>query len=750
MEEESDSEAESDDDPVTGSWTGRMISDRIPEDRAEFNFELELDGTKVTGTIEGRRGSQDITEGTYDPETGKISWSIESRRGDREYTGKIEDGKMTGEMAFGGRDFQIEFTASKDDGEPTNTNQLRSFSQVSLQHALTGVLMVTEDPVSGDWAGVIENENLPSGRVEFTLKIKMDSDNQLSGSISSAAGDSEIVEGEFDPETGEVNFEAENDEFNVSVKGEVEGSQMTGSMSLNDGMIEIDFEATKKEAEEDEEEPDTASEKENEQQETKEEPKAENAEEEKQPKSKSEKTESKPESKSDSKASDTQDSPESKEAAKPTESSAAATDNPITGQWEGNMISRNGEREIKLALNAKSNDEITGTLETSQGEREISNGKYDPETKMLTLMADSDRFSFEFSGTVEDDQYEGEIDINEGSFTMDFEVARVSKEGSADKDKAKPEADKSAKASGPAKEYKQPTGEKSLSSLLPGPRWVSSIEASKFKKERCYMTFDGHRSNDDGVYVFVTEDSGKTWNSLTTNLPDTAGSARVLREDTVNENLLFLGCEFSSWFSIDQGKTWTRIKGGLPTVAVHEFAIHSKRKELVAGTHGRSIWVADISVLQQLTPEILAEDMHLFQPRDAISWSRQPGRGNSGTRRFVGTNPSSGTIVAYSLGNSARSVRLTLQDLRGDIIKTFETSARKGYHQINWNLSRDQTGGGGGGRRRFAPSVRPGKYLLTLSVDGEKEQKIIDVIGDPTRPNQTRSAEFEEALFGDQ
>ena len=707
-----------------------MISDRIPESRAGFSFELELDGTKVTGVFEGRRGSQDISEGTFDPESGEISWSMESRRGDRTYSATIEDGKMTGVMSFSGRDVEIEFTASKGDGESAETTK-QQLSNVSLQQALVGVLMVTEDPVSGEWAGVIENENLPGGRVEFTVVIKMDDKNQLSGTISSQAGDSDIVEGSFDPETGKIMFEAENEEFNVSVEGEIEGKEMSGSMSLNDGMIEIDFGAEKKDSEEAQEEADDD-----------EKSKAEMSEE------KKTEEEDKPkasEPKADAKKTETKKEETKKAKTKKEETKKPAADDPITGQWEGNMISQRGEREIKLMLNFKSNTEITGAYESTQGEREISSGKFDPETKMLTLTSETERFTLQFSGTVEEGQYEGDIDVNDGAFSMKFEVARKSKEATAKQDASKKDA---AKAKAKAKEkYKQPTGEKSLSKLLPGPRWVSSIETSKFKKERCYITFDGHRSNDDGVHVFVTEDSGKSWKSLTTNLPDTAGSARVLREDTKNQNLLFLGCEFSSWYSIDQGKTWTRIKGGLPTVSVHEFAIHGDRQEIVAATHGRSIWIADISVLQQVTTEALAEDMHLFQPRDAISWSRGVARGNSGTRRFVGTNPSRGTMVAYSLGKNARSVRLTLQDLKGDVVKTFESSTRKGFHQMNWDLTRDQAASGG--RRRFAPAVRPGQYLLTLNVDGEKDQKIINVIGDPTRPNQSRSAEFEDALFED-
>src|SRR5205085_12604085 len=67
---------------------------------------------------------------------------------------------------------------------------------------------------------------------------------------------------------------------------------------------------------------------------------------------------------------------------------------------------------------------------------------------------------------------------------------------------------------------------------LPGPRWVSSIEPSRINAGRCYIVFDGHRSNDDEPYIFVTEDFGQSWRSLRGNLP--TGSARVLREDIKN------------------------------------------------------------------------------------------------------------------------------------------------------------------------------------------------------------------------
>src|SRR5262249_12516503 len=130
---------------------------------------------------------------------------------------------------------------------------------------------------------------------------------------------------------------------------------------------------------------------------------------------------------------------------------------------------------------------------------------------------------------------------------------------------------------------------------LPGPRWVSTIEASRYADGRCYVAFDAHRSNDDNPYVFVTEDFGATWKSLKANLP--TGPTRVCREDIANPNLLYLGTEFGCYASVNRGQAWTRINGekGLPTVAVHEFAQPTTANDLVVATHGRSLWVLDVT-----------------------------------------------------------------------------------------------------------------------------------------------------------
>ena len=132
------------------------------------------------------------------------------------------------------------------------------------------------------------------------------------------------------------------------------------------------------------------------------------------------------------------------------------------------------------------------------------------------------------------------------------------------------------------------------------------------------------------------EDFGQTFRSLRGSLP--WGSTRCLREDIQNENLLFCGTEFGLWTSLDRGIHWTKLNNNLPTVAVHEVAIHPTNGEMVAATHGRSLWACDISALRQLSAEHVKEKIALFKPAEVIRWQSEPARGRT-NRRFTGTNP---------------------------------------------------------------------------------------------------------------
>ena len=137
-------------DVVSGTWAAKLISDRIPEDRAKFEFTLKLDiDNKVTGEMPSmRRGQPQEVSGEFNPETGELNFSVKSRRGTRDFTAKIKDGKMSGMMSAGGGRIELDF-------EATRKGKTTSLEPVTLigNPILLAVLLVDngDDPVSGEW-----------------------------------------------------------------------------------------------------------------------------------------------------------------------------------------------------------------------------------------------------------------------------------------------------------------------------------------------------------------------------------------------------------------------------------------------------------------------------------------------------------------------------------------------------------------------------------------------------------------------
>jgi photosystem II stability/assembly factor-like uncharacterized protein len=260
---------------------------------------------------------------------------------------------------------------------------------------------------------------------------------------------------------------------------------------------------------------------------------------------------------------------------------------------------------------------------------------------------------------------------------------------------------------------------------LPDKRWVASIEASRFEEGRAYVVFDAHRSDDDEPYVYVTEDFGKTWKSLRGNLP--WGSTRVLREDIENPNLLYLGTEFGAWCSLDRGQTWNHLNTNLPTVAVHEFAIHPTAGEIVAATHGRSFWILDVSALRQLSQQALQADARLYRPTTAVLWHLEPSRGQT-NRRFVGENPPTGAPIWYSLGKKASKASLKVLDVEGKPVRELSAEMQPGLHKIVWDLRRAPARRGRGQQsQETSRPVAPGSYLIVLTVDGKEYKQALRV-----------------------
>ena len=219
---------------------------------------------------------------------------------------------------------------------------------------------------------------------------------------------------------------------------------------------------------------------------------------------------------------------------------------------------------------------------------------------------------------------------------------------------------------------------------VPDQIWVSRVEASHFEEGTAYVTFDNHRYDDNKPYVFKTDDFGKTWTNISAGLPEKY-SVYVIVEDPVNPNLLFVGTEYGVHFSIDRGASWQSIKNDMATVAIHDLVIHPREGDLVAGTHGRSIWILDdISALRQLA-DAQGKAVHAFKPRLATNWVSV----NTGRKQpafmFRGENPQRGAYLHYYLEADA-DVVVSVEDISGAHRREIKDKGKKGINRVNWRL----------------------------------------------------------------
>jgi photosystem II stability/assembly factor-like uncharacterized protein len=225
---------------------------------------------------------------------------------------------------------------------------------------------------------------------------------------------------------------------------------------------------------------------------------------------------------------------------------------------------------------------------------------------------------------------------------------------------------------------------------VPAGTYVSRIEPSRFDTATFYVTFDNHRNGDYAPYVYVTTDFGKTFRSIASNLPRGGPDfVHVIREDVANRNLLFVGTDVGAYVSFDRGGSWQKFMTGLPTVPVHDLKVHPRERELIAGTHGRSIWIVDIAPLQQLGDSVIAATAYLFQPKTAYQYGQSPlGGGSPGHKVFRAPTPQYGAEIAYRLTAGERRSRTTvvITDAKGDTVRTIQGPGGPGLHRVTWNF----------------------------------------------------------------
>jgi photosystem II stability/assembly factor-like uncharacterized protein len=283
--------------------------------------------------------------------------------------------------------------------------------------------------------------------------------------------------------------------------------------------------------------------------------------------------------------------------------------------------------------------------------------------------------------------------------------------------------------------------------------WVSRIDASHFDAATAYVAVDGHRSDDLKPYVFVTHDYGKTFTSISSNLPG-YGNVQVVREDPRNPSLLFAGTEFGLYTTLDGGKSWEKFMDDYPTVRTDDILIHPRDGDLIVATHGRSVWIADdITPLEQLTPEVAQQDAALFDVRPAVAWVTDytTEQQVAGEKVFVGENAPRGTAISYYLKSPANGdVTVTVSDASGREVCRSTGPASAGINRVQWTLvtpllapagnggarggaaapNASCEGGGFGGFGRGGAGAAPGSYTATLTVNGHTYTKPVQVLED--------------------
>jgi photosystem II stability/assembly factor-like uncharacterized protein len=312
---------------------------------------------------------------------------------------------------------------------------------------------------------------------------------------------------------------------------------------------------------------------------------------------------------------------------------------------------------------------------------------------------------------------------------------------------------------------------------------ISRIEPSHFDPATAYVALDAHREDDWAPYLYKTTDYGKTWTNVTANLPGN-GNINALREDLENPDLLFVGTEFGMYISLDGSKSWQKFMNGLPSVRVDDILIHPRDRDLIVGTHGRSIWIVDdISPLEHMN-KAANTDVTLFEPRPAILWKNDiQAQRHVANREFVGVNPQGGTAIRVLAKTDLGKGKVEFLQAN-KVVSTMNVDIKAGLNSYQWNMrgpavananqnrrpnnfpipemvptdpnapptpppapgaapeeptevpfvSGGGGGGGGGGgfgrRAPLGPLLEPGTYMIRLTVGDKTLTSSVDILED--------------------
>ena len=321
---------------------------------------------------------------------------------------------------------------------------------------------------------------------------------------------------------------------------------------------------------------------------------------------------------------------------------------------------------------------------------------------------------------------------------------------------------------------------------IPQKAYVTDVITSKHDENTIYVSFNYHKYGDFKPYLVVTRDGGKSWNSITSNLPKN-NFVWTIVEDHLNPNLLFVGTEFGMFYSLDAGSNWSKFKK-VPTIPIRDLEIHEGEDDLVAASFGRGFYIVDdYSPLREYSKPIESKVAHLFSVKSSYQYIvAAPEKTATGHNFFTSPNPPYGVKLSYYLGNSVQSkfekrqraesnkfkrgeiidyptaekleaeakektpkIYLTITDSEGGVVRRISSNKNKGYHENYWDLRTFSLRNISEENNNSGPLVPPGSYNVHLEkFEDDKLEKLTDSYSfDIIQIGSKSSQEEREHLF---
>ena len=221
----------------------------------------------------------------------------------------------------------------------------------------------------------------------------------------------------------------------------------------------------------------------------------------------------------------------------------------------------------------------------------------------------------------------------------------------------------------------------------PKQSYVNSVYTSHHNENVIYVAFNHHKYGDFKPYIFMTENKGVTWKSISSNLP-IRGSVYSIEEDHIDSGLIFCGTEFGVFFSPNNGKFWKELSNGLPTIAVRDIAIQRDMNDLVLGTFGRGFYVLDdYSPLRNIENETISEKAMILSTREAIMWEKAsplglPGKSFQGDNFYTGDNLDPVAMINYYYNENYKSIRDKRKDAEKNLVKNNKDVSYPSYEEL--------------------------------------------------------------------